>query len=116
MDELSVEDLILMLLAQPRDNRNHSNNLELFKTLSERELSGANITFNILSAITLAVFTTIIGTMIQGSGLSLGFYIISGLGIVAGLYAVLRTHAKRKGIRKRYLDLIRLYYYLDAVM
>lgn len=118
MNDLKVEDLLLMLLAQPEKPRDHSSNLDLFKTLFEREVGGINLTFNLASGLALAILAVIIGEIVRSVTLDANLWANVGVAIVAFIVILIfvrRVRTTRQQIRKRYLDLIRLYYYLDAV-
>jgi len=121
MDDLKVEDLLLMLLAQPKNSRNHSSNLDLFKTLFEREIGSINLRFNLISGFAIAIFlANIVGliNIIGSENFDTNFW--AGVGIAIGaiitlfisIYYIIK---RRERARQRYLDLIRMYYTLDMV-
>lgn len=121
MNDLTVEDLLLMLLARPGKPRDHSNNLDLFKTLFEREVGMVNLIFNLVTGMGIAFLTAIIGIVvgiIRVGDLDVALFLTAGAVILALIVTILfarRLRATRGRIRHRFLDLIRLYYYLDAV-
>jgi hypothetical protein len=124
MNDLKVEDLLLMLMAQRGNPRDHSANLNLFKTLFEREVGGINLIFNLLSGVSVAFFITMIGTIVSKSNnisvstLDTSFWvtiIVAILALALTVFSIRQIRNRRQQLRQRYLSLIRLYYYLDAV-
>jgi len=113
-------DLIMMLVVRPGDSRDHSANLELLRTLFEREVGVVNLSYNSLivvlaAALTLfvsqlpAAFTELtINTLLTPIG---GFVVLIGIA-----WWLRRQDQKRKLIRRHYLELIRLYYLLNQVI
>lgn len=123
MNDLTVEDLLLMLLAQPRERRNHSNNLDLFKTLFEREIAGVNLIFNLVmtigGAFVIAIIGAIVSQIVVGTAKfdaalwgTAGISLAAIIGIIVAVYLLGGVRRRR---RQRYIHLIRLYYYLDGV-
>ncbi len=121
MSDLTIADILLMLLAQPGKPREHSVNLDIFKTLFEREVGGINLIFNLLTGLGVALFIAIIGITVE-SIRSITFdtalwvtvgLAVAALGAVGFIVWILRNTRRR--LRQRYLDLIRIYYYLDGV-
>lgn len=121
MDDLKIEDLLLMLLSQPGKPRDHSSNLDLFKTLFEREARSLNLIFNLTTGFALAILVAIIGTVVESvrsATFDAAFWGTAGIASAAFILIIFmawRIRRTRVLTGQRYLDLIRLYYYLDAV-
>ena len=120
MRNIKVEDILLMLLASGEKSRNHSDNLNLFKTLFEREVGVVNLIFNLFTGIAVAVLIGGVGVIVDniGEDFDASFWgtiaaIIFSLGLI--IVGIVWQYKRRQRVRQRYLSLIRLYYYLDAL-
>lgn len=123
MKDLTVVDLLLMLLAHPERPRQHTGNLDVFRTLFEREIGGVNLIFNLITAIGSAIIIAIVGIMgqsvVSAAKSDTAFLGTAGFALLVavigiGLVVFLLNRARRQ-IRQRYIYLIRLYHYLDGV-
>lgn len=119
MDDLTIGDLIMMLVVHRRP-RDHSTNLELVRTLFERDIGRYNLHFNLIIAIAVGILTLIAGWAFEAPrAFDIIFLIPVVLGVTSMVGVILWARSigrKRTQIRQRYLQLIRLYYLLDRVI
>jgi len=120
--ELRVIDLIMMLVVRSKDSRDHSANLELLRTLFEREVGVYNLYFNLIIAGGVATFTAIYG-WVSDARLNPPDDFISWIPLILGVVLIigvivwlLRIRKRRERIKRHYLELIRLYFLLDKVI
>jgi len=117
VQELTFSDLVLVLLAE-RKPRKHDRNLELFRTLFERDDHIWTLRFNFLTSLGIALIVGYLTALITGSpfyysSIAILSAIASLLLVGVFMFIVWKRHSR---LRREYMDIIRIYYQLDRIL
>ncbi len=110
MGELTIIDLVSMLLANGVDK--HTQNVELLKSLYERDHASLTNMIHLLSVLIAAILGALVVAIFQGDLPNIGYaalviaFVISA--IILGFYSYRSTQLSRN-----YLDLLRIYHLLS---